>query len=122
VAKKHIGSRVANMNNGSVADSSVTAVVICAKKPKGYAMLSTTVESPAGQQTGSGTGCAVGVPLGGGVLSNGEGLGVNIGSPAPNGGWIASENNASVFLTVRGRMTPASLWSGIASFRRQKHQ
>jgi hypothetical protein len=95
VSHKNIGSWVVNSNNGSGSDASVTAVAICATQPKGYEMQTSTVDDPPGGQGSTVTGCTAGEPIGGGALSNGGGLNVNIGSSFVYGGWGVIENNTS---------------------------
>ena len=97
VSHKNIGSWVVNSNNGSGSDASVAAVAICATQPKGYVMQTATVDDPAGGQGGTGIVCTAGQPIGGGALSNGGGLSVNIGSVFLFGGWSVIENNTSPF-------------------------
>jgi hypothetical protein len=98
VSKKHIGSWVTNMNNGSGADANVEAAVICAKKPKSYKMVVTpSIVNPAGDQTSTSANCAAGMPIGGGPVADGAESGVAMGTTVAYGtSWVVFENNTSL--------------------------
>jgi hypothetical protein len=88
-----------DINNGSVSDTAFRPYVICAKKPRGWRMLTpVTVDNPPQQQTiVDSTPCPKStVILSGGVQSRSFSLAVNAGESGPiAGGWRVAENNAS---------------------------
>jgi hypothetical protein len=88
---------VADVNNGSQADTGFSVSVICASRPKVYALVeSETVSNPAGPAQALAR-CPRGTKaFGGGVLSSSGSLQVNVGATIVNThGWFASENNDS---------------------------
>jgi hypothetical protein len=87
-------------NNGSPSDQFVTTFAICAKQPRGYAVVrGADVNNHAGAESSAFASCAGNaVPLGGGPASFADDLQVNINSLRPEAhGWTSFENNASPF-------------------------
>jgi hypothetical protein len=92
-------SWTATVSNFSGQDSSFFAIAVCAKRPKHYAIPSTSASDPAGVQKGIIQNCATpAVALGGGnQSSNTTNLRIEIKAtqpfPASGAGWKSGENN-----------------------------
>jgi hypothetical protein len=88
------------MNNGSTLAQTFLVFAICARKPVGYALVSSgPVANPSGEQSGAQVTCPANtVPFGGGAFSTSRSLAVNINTTNPLSlvnGWQVFENNAS---------------------------
>lgn len=89
---------VADVNNASGADTTFEVSLVCAKPPRGYAVVqSAIVDNPSGAQTTALATCPAGTkPLGGGASSSSSSPFVGINSTFPDGAsWRVDENNAS---------------------------
>ncbi|HMD46933.1 MAG TPA: hypothetical protein VKG43_12275 [Acidimicrobiales bacterium] len=94
-----------DVNNTSGAAASFDVYALCAKAPKGYAIVSSSADNPPGSDAGSTVGCPVKTKvLGGGALSSSVDPTVGLNSSWPiaiysskpkTSGWGAYENNAS---------------------------
>jgi hypothetical protein len=89
---------IADVNNGTSVDVTFTVSVVCARRPRHYAIVqSTSVDDPAAQQAVATAQCPIGThPFGGGALSSSTSPAVSIGTSVIDGnGWLAAENNLS---------------------------
>jgi hypothetical protein len=91
---------IADVNNASGADTQARAIAICARKPAGYALVtSADVLNPAGTQSTAIATCPAGTaPLGGGFASSSFDTAVNGSSSFPltiQAAWRVDEKNGS---------------------------
>jgi hypothetical protein len=86
-----------DVNNASGLDAIFEVSAICARAPRRYRIVFTTVLNPAGSRAAAFAACPHGsTPLGGGGASSSSSLLANLHSTEPGGsGWLATVNNAS---------------------------
>lgn len=91
------GNWVVYENNRDLAAHSVQVFAVCAKQPKGYAIVhSSPITNPGGVQGAGGVSCASGVPLSGGLESASSDLYTDINQSEPfPGGWQVTMDNVN---------------------------
>ncbi|MEO3938570.1 hypothetical protein V3N99_17705 [Dermatophilaceae bacterium Soc4.6] len=85
-------------NNATASDTTVTAYIVCGKKPGKYLIVAgtTTLHNPSTQASSTATCPAGTVPFGGGHFSGSHSVKVNLNSTGPLGtGWRSYQNNGS---------------------------